>query len=394
LTLQSALVTQAFGSYAVVLQESFGWSRTTISVAYSFNRAESGLLGPLHGSLLHRYGSKAVMRAGSLITLIGFVWFSQISTPIGFILSFFVIAIGSGLAGFLTVTTETVQWFVRKRSKALSLASFGFAVGGFLAPILVYALRVLGWRWTAVISGLILALLGWVLAGWFGTSPERRGEPVDGDYGTHDMPAPPTDTSSHFSAREALRTRAFWMISFGHASALLVVGSVIAHLSLFLTSEQGYSLQSASFVVAGIPIAQIAGMVLGGFIGDRYNKRLLCAGAMFGHVFGLLALTFAVNLWMVWSFVLLHGLAWGMRGPLMSAIRADYFGASAFGQILGYSSVILMFGMVGGPLLAGVLADVTGDYQLGFSILAGLAALGSVFFLLATPPRPHSLNPT
>ncbi len=386
LTLQSALVTQAFGSYAVVLQETFGWSRTTISVAYSFNRAESGLLGPIHGQLLNRYGSKAVMRVGSLITLLGFVWFSQISTPLGFILSFFVIAIGSGLAGFLTVTTETVQWFERKRSKALAIASIGFALGGFLAPILVYSLRILGWRWTAVLSGVILFILGWGLSALFGTSPAQRGEPIDGVYTSTDNHAATHLTGTHFSAREALRTRAFWMISFGHASALLVVGTVIAHLSLFLTLEQGYTLQSASFVVAGIPIAQILGMLLGGFTGDRFNKRYLCAGAMMGHVVGLLALTFATNFWMIWSFVLLHGMAWGMRGPLMSAIRADYFGSSSFGQILGYSSVILMFGMVGGPLLAGVLADVTGDYQLGFSILSGLAALGSAFFILATPP--------
>jgi MFS family permease len=386
LTLQSALVTQAFGSYAVVLQETFGWSKTTISLAYSFNRAESGLLGPIHGTLLTRYGSRAVMRVGSLITLIGFVWFSQISTPLGFILSFFVIAIGSGLAGFLTVTTETVQWFERKRSKALSLASFGFALGGFLAPVLVYSLRVLGWRWTAVLSGIILCALGSGLSSLFGTSPDQRGEPIDGYYAPAGDPQTTHLTDTHYSAREALRTRAFWMISFGHASALLVVGTVIAHLSLFLTTEQGYTLQSASFVVAGIPITQILGMLLGGFVGDRFNKRYLCAGAMMGHVVGLLALTFAVNFWMIWGFVLLHGIAWGMRGPLMSAIRADYFGSSSFGQILGYSSVILMFGMVGGPLLAGVLADVTGDYRLGFSILSGLAVLGSAFFLLATPP--------
>jgi MFS family permease len=386
LTLQSALVTQAFGSYAVVLQEKFGWSKTTISLAYSFNRAESGLLGPIHGTLLTRYGSKAVMRAGSLITLIGFIWFSQISTPLGFILSFFVIAIGSGLAGFLTVTTETVQWFERKRSKALSLASFGFALGGFLAPVLVYSLRMLGWRWTAVISGVILFFLGWGLSQLFGTSPAQRSEPIDGMYTPMGDPEPARIIDNHFTAREALRTRAFWMISFGHASALLVVGTVIAHLSLFLTLEQGFTLQSASFVVAGIPIAQILGMVLGGFFGDRFNKRYLCAGAMMGHVIGLLALTFATNALMIWGFVLLHGMAWGMRGPLMSAIRADYFGPSSFGQILGYSSVILMFGMIGGPLLAGILADVTGDYRLGFSILSVLAVFGSAFFMLATPP--------
>jgi MFS transporter, OFA family, oxalate/formate antiporter len=83
----------------------------------------------------------------------------------------------------------------------------------------------------------------------------------------------------------------------------------------------------------------------------------------------------------------LHGLGWGMRGPLMSAIRADYFGSAAFGRITGMSSMVVMFGMMGGPIVAGVLADRTGSYVLGFSVLAALAAVGSLFFLLARRPR-------
>jgi OFA family oxalate/formate antiporter-like MFS transporter len=82
----------------------------------------------------------------------------------------------------------------------------------------------------------------------------------------------------------------------------------------------------------------------------------------------------------------LHGLGWGMRGPLMSAIRADYFGSAAFGTITGLSSMVLMVGMMGGPLVAGILADRTGSYELGFSVLAALAAVGSVFFLRARRP--------
>jgi hypothetical protein len=52
-----------------------------------------------------------------------------------------------------------------------------------------------------------------------------------------------------------------------------------------------------------------------------------------------------------------------------------------------------MFGMVGGPIIAGILADRTGSYEMGFRILAGLAALGSRVFVLARrppPPRPRS----
>lgn len=386
LALQSALVLQAFGQYAVILREQYGWSKTTMSIAYSFNRAESGLLGPIHGWALHRFGSRRVMRFGAVVMTAGFVWFSQIRSPVQLVASFFVIAVGAGLSGFLTLNTEIVRWFDRKRTRALSLTSIGIATGGLAVPLVVLALRHIGWRETALGSGILLGCITFALASWFGTMPADRGEVVDGEPPAAGAAARRGVGHRHLTAREALRTRAFWLLALGHASALLIVGAVVAHLSLFLTSEHGYSLQTASFVAAGIPVFQIAGMLLGGALGDRYSKRVLCSGAMFGHVTGLLMVTFATNAAMVGAFVVLHGLAWGMRGPLMSAIRADYFGSTAFGQIMGYTSIVLMFGMVGGPLFAGVLADVTGSYQTGFTVLAGLSALGAVFFALAGPP--------
>ena len=103
---------------------------------------------------------------------------------------------------------------------------------------------------------------------------------------------------------------------------------------------------------------------------------------------GLLMLTYAVNDLMIWLFVPLHGLAWGLRGPLMQSMRADYFGPTNFGTIMGFSSMIVMLGMITGPLLAGFLADQTGAYTTGFTVLALAAGLGSIFFYLATPPAP------
>ena len=50
--------------------------------------------------------------------------------------------------------------------------------------------------------------------------------------------------------------------------------------------------------------------------------------------------------------------------------------------------MIVMFGMMGGPLIAGILADQTGSYEIGFRVLAGLAGLGSIFFVLARRPDP------
>ena len=188
--------------------------------------------------------------------------------------------------------------------------------------------------------------------------------------------------------RQALRTPAFWFISLGHASALLVVSAVTVHLILHLTENLGYSIRTAGLVVALMTASQVVGMLAGGYLGDRISKRVIVVTAMASHATGLLLLAYASHFWMVGLFALLHGGAWGARGPLMQAIRADYFGRRSFGTIMGFSSLIVMVGTTVGPIVAGVLADRTGSYESGFTILAIAAAAGSIFFILARQPTP------
>jgi MFS family permease len=89
---------------------------------------------------------------------------------------------------------------------------------------------------------------------------------------------------------------------------------------------------------------------------------------------------------MLVAFAVLHGVAWGLRGPFMQALRADYFGRASIGMILGLSYMIIIIGQMGGPLMAGAFADAHGHYRVGFTVLAVLAGLGSLFFLLARKP--------
>jgi MFS family permease len=101
----------------------------------------------------------------------------------------------------------------------------------------------------------------------------------------------------------------------------------------------------------------------------------------------MLLLTYATHPLAVAGFVVLHGVAWGVRGPFMQALRADYFGRNAIGMIMGLSAVIVALGQIAGPLVAGTLADLTGNYRLGFTVLALIAGTGSVLFLMARPPE-------
>lgn len=391
----------AFALIAVELRDEFGWSAGALGAAFALNRAESGLLGPIQGWMTDKWGPRAVLRLGAVIMALGFIAFATLDTLAEFYIFYLLVAAGSSLAGFLGITVAIVNWFERKRSRALALAQMGFAVGGAFTFLVGLALNQFGWRATSVLSaGLTLAVI-LPLSRHFDQRPEAVGQFVDGiDPDTIDETEealPSTVSLVHFTASEAMRTRAFWFISIGHASALLVVGASMAHLGLYLEGDRDFSTIHTAVVVGMLPAMMGVGQLLGGYLGDRFDKRILVTIAMLGHGFGMLLLALATSWLLVWLFVLFHGVAWGVRGPIQSAMRADYFGATSFGKIMGFSSMIVMMGMVIGPVVAGVLRDRTGDYRLGFIILAAVAALGSVWFFLATPPappvRPDELEP-
>ncbi len=140
--------------------------------------------------------------------------------------------------------------------------------------------------------------------------------------------------------------------------------------------------------MALLTAVQMIGQITGGYLGDRFDKRAIVVVCMVAHASGLLLVAYAGSLAMVVAFAVLHGWAWGTRGPLMVAMRADYFGASSFGTIMGFSSLIVMLGMTAGPLVAGYMADRSGSYESGLATLAIASLVGSIFFVLATPPKP------
>ncbi len=395
--LQAGLMMHSFGAYVAMLSEERGWSKTALSGAAALHQMETALLGPVLGWLLDRFGPRVFVRAGIVVFGLGLILLSQIDSLPGFYGAFVVIALGVGCCGFFPLNVALIHWFERWRSRAISTLSIGLAVGGLVTPIVAWSLQTYGWRATAFVSGVIAIVAGFPLASLIYNRPADRGEVVDGIR--EDTPSrivlddPKADNTRDFTAREALRTRAFWLLSLGHAFALFIVQAVIVHAIAHLKEGLGYTIAEAALVVTLVTMMQIFGVAVGWVIGDRWEKRFICAACMLMHACGLLLLTFAAySPWpgpTVAAFAVMHGVAWGLRGPFMQAIRADYFGRSAIGMILGLSFLVLMIGQIGGPMIAGIAADVTGDYRAGFTLLALLAGLGSIFFLAAKkPPRP------
>jgi sugar phosphate permease len=389
--LTAGLLMQSFGAYVVLLHDHEGWSKTALSFAYSLQQITSGVLAPAQGWLIDKLGPRAMMRFGVVVFGLAFMAFSQAHSLPFFYLSVVALAFGAQMSGFFPVTVAIVNWFERKRARALSTMSIGFGLGGVLVPVVAYSLETFGWRTTAFASGILVILAGLPLSQIMRHRPEDYGEVVDGNReaarrAEHEAASgvrSQTEPGRDFTVGEAMRTSSFWFISFGHGSALLIVSAVTVHAASYLKEDLGYSLGAASLIITIMTMTQVAGMLIGGIIGDKFDKRFIAFACMGMHALALMLVAYAQAVPMVIAFAVLHGAAWGIRGPLMQAIRAEYFGRANFGMILGVSSLIFTIGNVVGPLVAGILADSTGGYREGFTVLTVLSGAGSLFFKLS-----------
>ena len=353
---------------------------------------ETGINGPWQGWLVDRVGSRRVARVGVVVLATGLLLFSQVHNLWQFYGAFIVMAVGSSLMGYLTLTSLMVQWFDRRRSTALSLNSVGGALAGMLLPLtVVSSIEAFGWRETVMGSAVLVILVGLPLCQLFVDTPAEKGLLPDGvsveEASTPERVAALAN-EPNFTLREAMHTGAFWWVSCGHGSALFVVAAINVHLQLFLTETRGYSLHEASLVTSLITTMFLIGNIGGGIIGDYANKRVLAMCCMLMHMIGMLLISHSVGTAMLIAGSIVHGLAWGGRGPQMAAIRAEYFGRAAFGKIMGVSNGVIIIGTISGPLIAGYMYDTTGSYGFGFDMLALMSGAGSIFFVLAKPPKP------
>lgn len=400
--MQAGLNHQSFGAYIAVLAAEQGWSKTALSGAAALQSMETAVIGPALGWMVDRFGPGIMIRIGVVLFALGMVALSQVETLTGFYLAALVIAAGVSLCGYFPINVAIIHWFERKRARAMATSSLGLALGGLIVPLVAASIAAFGWRATALGSAVAVLVMGWPLASVFKGKPSEMGQTIDGEPPRGSVAGSPSQaaasglqaqTSEHaegpeFTAREALRTRAFWLLALGHGAALLVVTSVNVHAISHMKEGLGYTLAQASLIISLMTVGQLGGVGIGMWVGDRYNKRMMAAACMLMHAAGLLLLTWASNIVMLVGFALVHGVAWGLRGPFMQAIRADYFGRRAIGMIMGISSLVIAIGQISGPLVAGAMADWTGDYRAGFTLLAVLAGAGGMFFVLATPPKP------
>tara|TARA_B110000014_G_scaffold264053_1_gene263115 strand:- start:3072 stop:4352 length:1281 start_codon:yes stop_codon:yes gene_type:complete len=394
----------ATGLWIDSLESEFGWSRTQLSIAFSLGQLEGSIAAPIVGYLIDKIGGKKVACMGAIASSIGFLCLSQ-TVPITesrdnwldptiFYISYITIMFGVTLGGWIPMTVIINNWFSKNRSLAMSIGSVGFSVGTFaIVPFLAILISAedVGWQATALGLTIFFPLLLIPIIKIIKNTPEEIGEIPDGKKrfervdSTTDTPTP--IEGNDFSLSEALREKVFWYLAVGHGASAMLTSTMMVHLILAF-KHQGISLQTAAFIW-GIAMG-IGGVsqILGGFLGDRTPKHI--AVCLFGCIqaIGVSVAVLVTNLWMAVLFSVVYGIGFGARAPITTSMRGDYFGRKSFGKIMGVSAMSMMLMTMFGPIFAGRLFDIQGDYKSGFLILAAVGFAGSLIFLLAKKPTP------
>ena len=302
-------------------------------------------------------------------------------------------ALGASIGGHLVTTTVINNWFRRKRTLAMSLALTGVGLGGIIViPLLVWVRDSFGWREAAIGGGFTVWVFAVPIVAAMRWAPEQYGALPDGDPPDQVREAEATGQRPRgggdidFTLGEAVRTRAFWLLGISHGMALLPVVAVSVHQ--FAHMEQGIGLapSSAALVVTVMSALIIAGRLIGGLLGDLWDKRYVFVIGVGGAAVSLAIFALATVLWQAMLYGVLFGVSWGVRGPTINAMRGEYFGRASFGKITGTSNLILMSFSIFGPLFAGVMADALGDYKVAFLVCAGISVFGILTALAIRPP--------
>ena len=359
-----------FGIFFLEFEQTFGWSRATISGAFSVFLIVTGSIGVVMGKLNDHFGPQKIMIAGAIIHGAGYALMSLIQAPWQLYFFYGVLAaIGFSTHDIVTLST-IARWFTNKRSLMSGIVKAGAGAGQFVVPILLtMLLTIWDWRTACLAFGAISTLVLTAIAQFLTRHPPA----VDEQPGLGTSPK----SEVGYSLRQAIRTPNFWILCIGQFLVFFCLMVVMIHVAPH-ARDLGFDAIRAAQVLSTIGAASIFGRIIMGGTADRLGgKRSLIIAYVILSA-SLIWLLFIREPWILFVFAPVYGFTHGAFFTLISPTVAELFGTKAHGVIF---AIILFYGTIGGaisPFIAGRVFDTLGTYQPVFICLSVIAVIGLV----------------
>jgi sugar phosphate permease len=388
----------SFTIFFLPLKRDLGVSSAAISLLYGAARLEGGVEGPVVGYLIDRFGPRKLILIGSGLAGIGLILLSTVQDFLTFFLIYvFLVSLGANAGFFHPITTAVNKWFIRRRGIAFSVITASGNIGSMIiAPILSYIILVFGWRAGAVFAGLAILFVAVPAAFRFKNAPEDMGLNPDG------LPPPPTSFRAadaagreageiSFTVKEALRTPRYWLLSATLSLRLLVTVALNTHFVPILVWK-GMGEVGSAFLVSLLAFGSILTSLVFGWLGDRWNKALLCSLGTLPTAIAMVALILGQEDLILYFFPIGFAITMG-TSSLNWALIGDLFGRHSYATLRGVMGVGYGIATFLSPIYAGLVFDRTGSYDIVLFTFAVILVVTALFFVMlrhpSAPPASH-----
>ena len=354
--------TNAFPVFLVPLAREFGGLRSVTAGAFSLHNLVVGLTATAVDPLMGRFGERRVFLIGTLILGAGLGLVGAARSPLELVLSFSLVAgLGAGVLGSVAQTVMLSRWFPTARGTVVGLALSGMGIGLFLvAPLSAFLIERVGWRaaFGILAGGTVLLLL-----------PTHALAPA-GEARFHTAGGVGLGRAAEPGVRAILWTPRFWCFALAFfltpVSNLMVASHQVAHMV-----DAGMDPRRAATAFGLVGLLSAVGRAGFGALSDRWGRvptALVSYGATVLGTLALLGIAPGAPGWLLPAYVVLFGLTFGARGPIVAALVADLYPARSYGVVLGLITLGNRLGSGVGPWLGGVIYDLTGSYQTAFAV--------------------------
>jgi MFS family permease len=388
----------AFSLLFPPILDEFHWDRGVIAGAFSFGFVVSGVMSPLIGRMMDRFGPRAVMELGTVLMGAGFLLAPLTTAPWHLYLTIGVLVGGGSVClGYSGQSLYLPNWFVRGRGLAIGLAFSGVGLGSVtLLPWVQSMIVGAGWRFACTALGLLILLVLVPINLLLRKRPEDMGLHPDGDSAPASSGplhaanvVDPAWVSVDWTLRRAVRTARFWWLALGYFCALYAWYAVQVHQTKYL-QEIGFSANRSAWALGLVSLIGVAGQISLGHLSDRIGREWVWAISNLGFMicFGVL-IELRYDPSMFWLYLMVAaqgGLGYGLTS-VMGAMVAEIFQGRNFGGIFGTVMLAALAGGAAGPWLTGVLHDELGDYTLAFWIGVGVSVVSALAIWRASPRK-------
>lgn len=376
-------IRSSFGVFQIPIAQEFGWLRTEFSMAIAIQNLAWGIGQPIFGALAEKIGDRKAIVLGALLYALGMVLSAYSSTPLEHQAYAWLVGFGVAGTGFGVILAVVGRAAADEhRSMALAIAAAAGSGGQmFGPPAAEWLLSVTTWQNTFLIfAAAIIAVLIFL--------PFMRGPKMASKA--------QMDASMGQVLKMALRDPSYTLIFLGFFSCGYQLGFITAHFPAFITElcgpivtgsllhSLGVTTTSAlgALSISLIGLANIAGTLMAGWLGQRYAKKNLLALIYLGRtVISIAFIMMPITPLSVVLFSTAMGSLWLASVPLTSGLVAYIYGVRYMGTLYGIIFFSHQLGSFLGIWLGGRMYDAFGNYTLVWWVGIGVGAFSAIVHL-------------